>query len=237
VTLAPAATQRFPLPAGGEAFADATTAQRFEVKFWATEEQAAAMLRIASQHMTIDKFCRNGPQRNISLYLDSPNRIFFEEHLAQVLALPGVKAASATTLVPLSGHSGTFFEAEGAPPKRPDEPNPVVLWRRVFPGYAEAIGLTLLSGKFISDENKHGAGVNVVVVNESFAKLNWPGQEAVGKRIRFPSDKNPWMTVIGVVRNVPRVREAAYADIRGVLGKAVGKEVRFEAEAEPAWAR
>jgi hypothetical protein len=70
------------LPAGGEAFADATTAQRFEVKFWATEEQAAAMLRIASQHMTIDKFCRNGPQRNISLYLDSPNRIFFEEHLA-----------------------------------------------------------------------------------------------------------------------------------------------------------
>jgi predicted permease len=134
-------------------------------------------------------------------YTNEQTVAFFEEHLAQVLALPGVKAASATTLVPLSGHSGTFFEAEGAPPKRPDEPNPVVLWRRVFPGYAEAIGLTLLSGKFISDENKHGAGVNVVVVNESFAKLNWPGQEAVGKRIRFPSDKNPWMTVIGVVRD------------------------------------
>jgi hypothetical protein len=82
VTLAPAATQRFPLPAAGDAFADATTAQRFEVKFWATDEQAAAMLRIASQHMTIDQFCRNGPQRNISLYLDSPNKTFFEQHLS-----------------------------------------------------------------------------------------------------------------------------------------------------------
>jgi hypothetical protein len=82
VTLAPVATQRLVLPKGQEAFADATTAQRYEVKFWATEEQASGLLRIATQHMTIDPFCRNGPQRNISLYLDSPGRTFFEQHLS-----------------------------------------------------------------------------------------------------------------------------------------------------------
>ena len=81
--LAPA-TLRSPLPAGAEAFADATTAQRFEVKFWATEEQASALLRIASLHMTVDPFCKNGPQRNISLYLDSPQRTFFEQHLSGI---------------------------------------------------------------------------------------------------------------------------------------------------------
>jgi predicted permease len=134
-------------------------------------------------------------------YTNGQQIAFFEEHLARVLGLPGVKAASATTLVPLSGHAGTFFEAEGAPPKRPDEPNPVVLHRRVFPGYAEAIGLTLLSGKFFAQENTHDAGLNVVVVNETFAKQHWPEQDAIGKRIRFPGQGNPWMTVIGVVRD------------------------------------
>lgn len=83
MSLAPA-TLRSPLPAGGEAFADATTAQRYEVKFWATDEQASALLRIASQHMTIDPFCKNGPQRNISLYFDSPLRTFFEQHIAHL---------------------------------------------------------------------------------------------------------------------------------------------------------
>jgi hypothetical protein len=85
VTLAPAATQRLVLPTKAvEAFADATTAQRYEIKFWATEEQASAMLRIASQHMSVDPFCKNGPQRNISLYLDSPMRTFFEQHISHM---------------------------------------------------------------------------------------------------------------------------------------------------------
>jgi hypothetical protein len=72
------------LPAGADAFADATTGQRYEVKFWATEEQASALLRIASLHMTVDPFCKNGPQRNISLYLDSPSRTFFDQHLTGI---------------------------------------------------------------------------------------------------------------------------------------------------------
>jgi putative ABC transport system permease protein len=133
-------------------------------------------------------------------YTNAQQIAFFEEHLAQVRALPGVQAASAVTMVPLGGHSGSFFEIENAPPKGKDEQNPVVLVRHAFPGYAEAMGLTLLSGQFISEQQTRGAAVNCVVVNEMFAKQNWPAQDPVGKRIRYPGT-NPWLTIVGVMKD------------------------------------
>ena len=63
-------------------FLDPTTAQRYEIKFWATEEQAVEILRICQPHMELDPFCLRGPQRNVSLYLDSPQRTFLEQHLS-----------------------------------------------------------------------------------------------------------------------------------------------------------
>ncbi len=133
-------------------------------------------------------------------YTNNQQVAFFEEHLAQVRALPGVKAASATTIVPLGGHSGTFFEIENAPPKAKDEQDPVVLYRHVFPDYAEAMGLTLLAGHFISEQEARATNT-AVIVNEMFAKRNWPKQDAIGKRIRFPGNQNPWLTVVGVVKD------------------------------------
>lgn len=65
---------------------DATTAQRYEVKFWASEEQALQLLRVSEGYLEVDPFCRKGPQRNISLYLDSPLRTFYELHVAGVPA-------------------------------------------------------------------------------------------------------------------------------------------------------
>ena len=126
---------------------------------------------------------------------------FFRQHLEQLRALPGVKSASATTIVPLGGHAGTFFEIESAPPKAKDEQDPVVLQRYVFPGYAEAMGMTLLAGRFISEEEMRPASGNAIVVNETFANKNWAGQDAIGKRTRFPGTNNPWLTVIGVVKD------------------------------------
>jgi hypothetical protein len=86
VVSTPAIASRAPNRAGGQgaAFADATTAQRYEVKFWATEEQALQMLRVCEDHLEVDPFCRSGPQRNTSLYLDSPDRTFFDLHLTGV---------------------------------------------------------------------------------------------------------------------------------------------------------
>src|SRR5262245_49163589 len=134
-------------------------------------------------------------------YTNNQQIAFFEEHLEQIRALPGVKAASATTIVPLGGHSGTFYEAENAQPKAKDEQDPVVLYRHVFPGYAEAIGLTLLAGHFITEQEARATNNTSVVVNEMFAKRNWPRQDAIGKRIRPPGSNNPWLTIVGVIKD------------------------------------
>jgi putative ABC transport system permease protein len=134
-------------------------------------------------------------------YTNNQQVAFFEEHLERVRALPGVKAASATTIVPLGGHSGTFYEAENALPKAKDEQDPVVLYRHVFPGYAEAIGLTLLGGHFLTEQEARATNHTVVVVNEMFAKRYWPTQDAVGKRIRAPGPSNPWLTIVGVSKD------------------------------------
>jgi len=133
-------------------------------------------------------------------YTNNQQVAFFDEHLAQLRALPGVKAASAATIVPLGGHSGTFFEIENAPPRERDEQNPVVLQRHVFPGYAETMGLTLVAGHFISEQEARAAN-DIVVVNEMFAKRNWAKGDAVGKRIRFAGDNRLWLTVVGVVKD------------------------------------
>jgi hypothetical protein len=82
VPIARAVPSSLRAPALAQPFVAATTGQRCEVKFWATETQAAALLRQARAHMDLDPYCLNGPQRNTSVYLDSPRRTFFEMHCA-----------------------------------------------------------------------------------------------------------------------------------------------------------
>src|SRR6185503_15698035 len=80
-TAAAVAASRLGAPASPR-FVAATTGQRYEIKAWATEAQAALLLDHALQHMDLDPFCKQGPQRNISFYLDSPRRTFFESHIS-----------------------------------------------------------------------------------------------------------------------------------------------------------
>ena len=135
-------------------------------------------------------------------YEDNEQRqAFFQEHLEQVAALPGVRAVGAASSLPLGGHLGNFFQIENAPERGPDEQNPVILNRVITPGYLNAIGVTMLAGRTFNEGDGRQDDARVVIVNESFASRFWPEQSAVGKRIRYPGDDNPWMTVIGVARN------------------------------------
>jgi len=135
-------------------------------------------------------------------YGDREQRIaFFAEHLAEIGALPGVEAAGAATARPLGGHQGNFFEIENAPPLGPDEQTPVILNRVVSPGYLDAIGVTLLSGRDFTESDGRDEGSLAVIVNQTFARRFWPDADPVGKRIRYRGDGNPWMTVVGVTHD------------------------------------
>ncbi|HEU4693745.1 MAG TPA: FtsX-like permease family protein, partial [Vicinamibacterales bacterium] len=119
--------------------------------------------------------------------------------------LPGVANAGLVTCAPLSNcHWGVFFHAEGAPPRGPNDPNPVILNRMASPGYFAAMGIRLKEGRFLNGSDGHeGAGnPTVIVVNESFVRTHWPdGRSPIGKRVR-QGERAPWLTVVGVVEDV-----------------------------------
>ena len=128
-------------------------------------------------------------------------RSFYNNVAARVRALPGVKGADFISDAPFTTNGDTRgYLVEGAPPPRPGEVNDA-LYREVTPGYFETVGATLREGRWLQDSDRQGAEL-VVVVNEFFAKRHWPGQSAIGKRIRFDDQGEPWRTVAGVVHDV-----------------------------------
>jgi predicted permease len=91
--------------------------------------------------------------------------------------------------------------AEGAPELGPDDVAPVTLVRVVTPGYMEAMGIGLLEGRTFNESDGRDEGSRAVIVNETWARNNFPDGGAVGKRIRNSWSEAPWMTVVGVTRD------------------------------------
>jgi len=126
---------------------------------------------------------------------------FFENLVNRMRALPGVKSAGVASAVPLGGHWGSFWEAQGAKPLGPNDKNPVVLQIVATPGYFDAIGMTFLAGRPFRDDEADLKYTRAAVVNETFAKYYWPGQNAVGKLIRPQGSTGTWVEVVGLVRD------------------------------------
>jgi predicted permease len=139
-------------------------------------------------------------------YPDAPKRLAFLQRVEERLrTVPGVTNAGLVTCAPLSNcHWGVFFHAEGAPPRGPNDPNPVILNRMASSGYFAAMSIRLKEGRYFNHTEGHeGAGnPTVIVVNESFVKTHWPdGSSPIGKRVR-QGERAPWLTVVGVVEDV-----------------------------------
>ncbi|MBN8247651.1 MAG: ABC transporter permease [Verrucomicrobia bacterium] len=133
---------------------------------------------------------------------------FMEQVVERLQTLPGVQAAAATDTLPLTEMSRVgVADVEGRPPidfanaRRSD----VIPLSRptVTADYFNAMGIPVKSGRtFTAQEARSPAGS--VVVNEMFEKQYFPGQSAVGRRIRLhpTQDRERWQTVVGVVRDV-----------------------------------
>jgi putative ABC transport system permease protein len=135
-------------------------------------------------------------------YEDGPQRIqFFEDYLSRVRALPGVNVAGVASAVPMGGHWGEFFVAEGAPELGPEEVLPVTLVRVVTPDYLEAMGVTLLEGRLFREDDGRDEGSRAVILNETWARNNFPEGSPVGKRIHSNWEGAPPMTVVGVTKD------------------------------------
>lgn len=137
-------------------------------------------------------------------YRDGPQRLaFWDRLLERVRSAPGVESAGIISCPPLTCHWGNFYRIEGRPPAKAGETNPVVLSRVAGDGYFEAMGLRLREGRFFHDRDGRDGTEPVVIVNEMFARTFWPDEPTVlGKRMAFNGDQNPWLTVVGVTRDI-----------------------------------
>ncbi|UCG58009.1 MAG: ABC transporter permease [Phycisphaerales bacterium] len=67
--------------------------------------------------------------------------------------------------------------------------------------YFRLMGTAMLKGRYLTEEDAE-AGRTSIIVNETMARFCWPGDDPIGKRIRVDWEGYPWLTVVGVVRDV-----------------------------------
>ena len=122
---------------------------------------------------------------------------FYDALLARTAALPGVRQASLATVLPLSGDSDTNFLIEGRPAPTRSRDAAVTWYRVVSANYFATLEIPLRRGRLFTDREAE----RTIVVNESMARRYFPGEDAIGRRIRF-GDNDPWMTIVGIVADV-----------------------------------
>jgi len=145
---------------------------------------------------------------------------FFQQLLQNLRAVPGVQSVAAASGLPL-GNNGwqTSFVVDGQPPPQRGD-SPLMEACTVTPDYFRTMNIPLLHGRYFTDQDNRSfmagrdtskmnegerivAGVNVIIVDQEFARRHFPGQDAVGKRIRFGTDPSaPLLTIVGVVGRV-----------------------------------
>ena len=137
-------------------------------------------------------------------YKEDPQRLaFYSDLVSRVKTLPGVESAALVNYLPLGGsNSSDAFLIEGTPAPPPGQ-DFIGRYRVCTPDYFQTLGISIVKGRSFNEQDKADAPP-VIMVNETLAKRYWPNGDAVGKRMRFggPPEKNPWITVVGIVRDV-----------------------------------
>ena len=134
---------------------------------------------------------------------------FYTEAMQRIRALPGVVTAGAISDFFIHRQPDYRIALEGQPPRLPSDPAPPLTEDNVVPGYFEAMRIPLLRGRLLEDRDLDPNAPPVVVVNQEMARRFWPGDDPIGKRLKYgldPAAKMPWKTVVGVVSDMRRQR-------------------------------
>jgi putative ABC transport system permease protein len=130
------------------------------------------------------------------------NVVFSRQVIGAIEAMPGVRAAAVIQGVPMrAGSFLTSFSLEGMPDTPVDRPSGRL--RVVSPGYFGVMKIPILAGRDYDEHDEVGdvGSLPSVIVNRTLAEHYWPGQDAVGQRVRMSWKSSPSM-VVGVVGDV-----------------------------------
>jgi putative ABC transport system permease protein len=125
---------------------------------------------------------------------------FFDRLLEQVRAVGGIRSAAVVFTLPLGGSNrSNSFRIPGRP--SPDGTDPDANYRSISPDYLTAMGIPLLKGRSFSAQDG-ASGPAVALVNESFARRFFPGEDSVGKVIETDEGETLHREIVGVVGDV-----------------------------------
>ncbi|CAN5390391.1 ABC transporter permease [soil metagenome] len=126
---------------------------------------------------------------------------FFQQVLERLSVLPGVEAVGATNLLPLSGNDSiSTFTIEGRPPVVPGQ-EPDARQQTISPDFFRALSIPLRQGRDFTARDT-ATQTLVIIVNETFARRFFPGENPIGKRIRLDNEaaeNKPPREIVGIV--------------------------------------
>jgi predicted permease len=164
---------------------------------------------------------------------------FYKQLMEKLRQTPGIAAAGGSTDLPLLGGWTHAFTVEGYQP--PPGPQLSLCNHSVIYGdYLQAMGIPLLLGRNFT-ELDGPKSTHVLIVSESLAKKYWPGQDPLGKRLKWgpPESADPWLTVVGIVGDVKQGPLETAADAHtyesyAQLGAPLSLRVAVRGQADPA---
>lgn len=123
---------------------------------------------------------------------------FFDRLLSATADVPDVESATVSSNLPgaLNFNPAAEVEVEGRATEAP-----VADYQAIGPGYFNTLGIALAGGRAIGPQDGD-ATTPVAVVSTRLAARCWPGESALGKRIRLRGTGDPWRTVVGVASEV-----------------------------------
>jgi predicted permease len=133
-------------------------------------------------------------------YSDDQTRQFFKQVVDRSRSVPGVQSAALSSFMPFTVEAEGIGLAPEGYQLPPGKQNVQVMGSRVSDGYFETMETPIIEGRGfrVTDTD---SSLHVAVVNESFARHYWPGQNAVGKRFRLNDRNGRLVEIVGVARN------------------------------------
>ena len=128
---------------------------------------------------------------------------FYRDLLADLRMLPGVTSIAGVTTLPTVVRSNGGYQIEGRVKEgQTGVRSPQALFTVVTPDYFRTLHVPVKSGRDFNDGDRRDATF-VAVVNESLARVTFPGEDPIGHRIQTGLDTPDFMTIVGVVARHP----------------------------------
>jgi macrolide transport system ATP-binding/permease protein len=154
------------------------------VRAWEREKATGATLNTGNILITSGDF---GNKTNL-------DQLFYRDLGSRIAAIPGVQSASFSHNYPID-HDFTNSYREG------EDNSQSVSQNMVSHGYLQTMKIPVVHGRDFTKRDD-ASSPNVIIVNETAARILWPGQEPLGKLLRIGGPDEPSREVVGVVKDV-----------------------------------